>query len=259
MLRFAFPAVLTALLVQLAGARAADADKDAKAIVAKAIEAKGGAANLEKYKASTSKFTGKVSINDMEVKMSGTAKDQAPDKSRLDASMDLNGQVVPFTQILNGKKGWQGIAGNVDEMDKDALAEALEQNYASQLTDMRGLNGPGIKLKALGESKVDGKTVVGVRASSEGHRDLSLFFSKDDGLLVKTEGKGKDTMGGGEFNAESIFSDYKDAGGLKVAHKVKVLRDGKPFLQMQLTEVNLAEKLPEKDFANPSSTEKPAK
>jgi hypothetical protein len=254
MLRSVFPGVVTALLLPLVGAapaRASDGDKNVKEIVAKAIKAKGGAANLEKYKASTSKFSGTVSIMGMEIKMSGTSKDMVPGKTRLDASMSVGGQDVSFTQILNGKKGWQGLNGGVDEMDKDSLAEAIEQTYASSLIDLRGLNAPGVKLTALGESKVDGKPAVGIRASSEGHRDVSLFFSKDNGLLLKSETKGKDPMAGTEFNTETYYSDYKEAGGLKEAFKVKVLRDGNPFMTMQMSAVTLAEKLDDKEFSKP--------
>jgi hypothetical protein len=258
MQRFIFRGVVTALLLPLAGTtvRAADTDKDVKDIVAKAIKAKGGQANIDKYKATTSQFTGSVSIMGMEIKISGTSKDQSPDKTRQDIKMDIGGQDVGITQIVNGKKGWQGTGGDLDDMDKDSLAEATEQTYGATLTDLRGLNSPSVKLTALGESKVDGKPVVGVRASSEGHRDISLFFNKDDGMLVKSESKGKDPMTGNEFKAESLFSDYKDVNGLKMPHKVKVLRDGKPFLQMQLTSVTLSESLPEKDFTKPGEASK---
>jgi hypothetical protein len=254
MLRFACAGVLTVLVLPSAGpfsARAAEGDKDVKAIVAKAIEAKGGEANLKKYKASVSKFKGVVSVMGIEVAMTGTAKDQVPDKIRMDAAMKFGGQDVTFSQIINGDKGWQGLNGEFMELDKDALAEAREQVHASQVTDLRELKGKGVKVSSLGESKVDGKSAVGVLVKADGYRDISLYFDKDSGKLVKSETKGKDPMGGAEFKAETFFSDYKKVSGVNVPHKVKVLRDGSPFMQMEISAVTLSEKLDDKDFTKP--------
>jgi hypothetical protein len=233
----------------------ADADKDAKAIIAKAIiakaiEAKGGQANLDKYKGTTAAFKGAVSVMGMEVTMSGTMKNQSPDKLRLDASMKVGGQDIAFSQIVNGNKGWVGANGNYSEMDKEMLADASDQFYAAEITDLQGLNASGVKLKGLGESKVDDKPVVGVRVSSTGHRDISLFIDKKSGLVVKVDSSGKDPSGG-EFKSESFYSDYKKVNNLMVAHKVKVLHDGTPYMTMEMTSVTMSEKLDDKDFAKP--------
>jgi hypothetical protein len=255
MLRHAFPAVLSALVLSLIGclpARAADADKGIKEIIAKAIEARGGAAVVEKYKAGTASFKGALSLMGMELAMSGTTKDQSPDKLRLDMTVTAGGQNITITQIVNGTKGWQGLNGNFSEMDKGALAEAREQFHSSQLTDLRGLTAKGIKLASLGESKVDDKPVVGVRVSADGYRDVSLFFDKDSGQLLKSETKGKDPMNGGaDFKAESLYSDYKKVSGLSVPHKVRVIRDGTPFMVMEVSSVVPLEKIDDKEFAKP--------
>ena len=254
MLRIAFPVALTALLLppaDPAAARAADADAGVAEVVAKAVKAKGGAANIEKYKAVTSSFTGTLSLPDMKAKMSGTSKDQAPDKSRLDASVSIDGTDTSIVQIFDGKRGWQGDKDKVQEMNRATADEAREQIYADQLIKLRSLNSPGVRLTALGESKVDNKPAVGVRASSPGHRDVNLFFDKENGLLLKSESTGKDPMTGKEFKAESFFSDYKDVSGLNMPHKVKLLRDGAPLLETQITNITLAESLPDKEFTKP--------
>jgi hypothetical protein len=250
MLRTAIAGGLAALLLAAPPARPDDAKKqDVKALIAKAIEAKGGAANLEKYKAATAKFKATVSVQGTEVEMTGTTKDQAPDKTRIDASMKVGGQDVQYTQILNGDKAWQGTGGEPAEMDKDTLAELREQLYADRIADLRGLSAKGIKLAPLGESKVGDKPAVGVRVSSEGHRDVDLYFDKGTHLVLKSETKQKDPAGGGgEFKAETFYDDYKKADGLLVPRKIKVLRDGNPFMTMEITSVTLAESLPDKDF-----------
>lgn len=257
MLRLTFLGGLAALLITAGtpSARAEGGDKDAKAIIAKAVEARGGAAAIEKYKASTSKFKGTFSGMGDAIAMTGTSKEQAPDKTRLEVSMNAGGMEIAFVQIFNGNKGWIGINGNFMELGKEMVDEAREQLHASQVTDLREVSGKGVTLKALGESKAGDATVVGVRVSAKGYRDVDLYFDKDKGLLLKSETKGVDTQGGsGEFKAESFYSDYKKSGELMVPHKVKVLHDGKPFLEMELTESKTAEKLDAKTFAEPEKS-----
>jgi hypothetical protein len=254
MLRFAFAGTFALVLLLPAGtapARAADADTGVKEIVARAIKAKGGAANIEKYKAVTSSFTGTLSLPDAKAEMSGTSKDQAPDKTRLDAVVHIDGRDATVVQIFDGKRGWHGDKDKLQEMDEATADEAREQVYADQLIKLRSLNAPGVRLTALGESKVDDKPAVGLRASSEGHRDIRLFFGKDDGLLLKSEWTGKDPETRKEFKSEAFFSDYKDVSGLKMPHKLKVLRDGAPLLETQITKMTLSESLPDKDFTKP--------
>jgi hypothetical protein len=233
-------------------ARGADADKDVKAIIAKAIEARGGAANLEKYKASVSAFKAKIIAENQEVTMTGTTKDQIPDKLRIDATMTVMGQNVKYVQVINGDKGWQVINGMNMELEKDQLAEEREGFHAGQVADLRGLNSKGAKLSPLGESTVEGKAAVGVKVSTDGYRDVSLYFDKATGQLLKSETKGKDpTTGPKDFKAETFYSDYKNVSGVNTPHKVRVTRDGKPFMNMEMTSVKLLDKLDDKEFAKP--------
>jgi hypothetical protein len=256
MLRLAFWGGLAALLTAGAlPARAEEGANDAKAIVAKAIEARGGGAAIEKYKAGTSKFKGTFHGMGDAIAMKGTSKEQAPDKMRLEVEMNAGGMEITFVQIFNGNKGWFGLNGNFMELGKEMIDEAREQMHASQVTDLRLLTGTDVQLKTLGESKVGDATAVGVRVSQKGYRDIDLFFDKDKGYLIKSETKGNDVQGGGgEFKSESLYSDYKKSGELTVPHKVKVLRDGKPFLEMEMSEVTPAEKLDAKDFAEPKAS-----
>jgi hypothetical protein len=248
---FAILAILVLTASGLLPVRAAGGDQDVKAIIAKAIEAKGGEANIHKYNGSVSTFKGILTINGMSANMTGTTKEQMPDKLRLDAVMKQGTQTVNIQQIINGNKGWQGINGQFQELDKAAIADAHQEFHAGQVSDLRGLNGKGVKLTALGESKVEGRPAVGVKVTAEGFRDVSLYFDKANSELLKAETIGSDPMAGGQFKAESFYSDYKKVNGVSVPFKVKVLRDGKPFMEMEMTSVKLSERLDDKEFAKP--------
>jgi hypothetical protein len=253
-MRLTTPRVLLALLLSLGGASVARAEggaTDAKPLIAKAIEARGGKANIEKFKAQTAKFKGTLTIMGNDLTMTGTTKVQSPDKVRVEANMAAGGQDMKFAQIFNGTKGWQGLNGEFQELDKDALHEASEEQYVNQITDLVGLDNKDLKVQLLGESKVDDKPAVGLRVSSPGHRDISLYLDKNSGLVLKTETKGKDPMAGNEYKSETYYSDYRKTGALMLPYKMKVLRDGAPFMTMEVSDITLAEKLDDKTFEKP--------
>src|SRR5271166_6148217 len=127
MLRFVFVCGLAALL--LAGTtpvRAADkalpknTGGDVKSIIATAIEAKGGESNVEKYKASISKFKGKFHGQGLEADMTGS-QTLAPGKQRIEAALDAGGTAISYLAIVDGDKGWISVNGNPEEMSKDQL------------------------------------------------------------------------------------------------------------------------------------------
>src|SRR5262249_18570203 len=156
----------------------------------------------KKYQASTSAFKAVLLVSGMELSLSGTVKEQAPDKLRIESSMKVAGEDHSFMQVVNGSKGWMAIDGNDTEMPKEALTQARQQVHVRQLASLRALSGPGTKVTALGASKVEDTPVVGLHVVSDGFSDVNLYFDKDSGLLVKLETKGIDPMGGGEFKEE---------------------------------------------------------
>jgi hypothetical protein len=242
------------LLVVVAPQVRADDDKGAlKALIAKAVAAQGGAELMEKYKAAKAKFKGKVQIAGTDIDVTGTTTDMMPDKMKLEMEFEVMGTNVNFKQIINGDKGWQVVNGTATDLTKEMLAEAREQRHASEITNFRGINAKGVKLSPLGEVKVGDRETIGVRVSQEGFRDVNLYIDKEDYHLLKSETKGKDPMmGDTEYNAETLYGDYKKVKGLLAPHKVTIKRDGKPFLEMELSDLELSEKLDDSVFAKPS-------
>jgi hypothetical protein len=251
MLRLAFTGALAAmLLVGVRPASADDVEKDAKAIIVKAIEAQGGAANLEKYKASSVKTKGKFYGFGLNADTTGTIQAMEPDKLRLESKSKADGADFVFLMVVNGDKGWMVFGGNNTELDKEMMAETREQLYAGQVSDLRGLTDKGVKLTSTGATKIGDKSAVGVKVSCKGHRDVNLFFDKDTNLLLKSETRATEPSSG-EVNVETLYSDYKKVNGRMVAHKVIVKHDGKPYSDAEVTEVKLTESLPDSTFAKP--------
>jgi hypothetical protein len=254
MLRIVFPAALIGLLLPAArvqSAPAREADKEIKAIIAKAIEARGGEANLQKYKARTYSFSGTMYIDGSEAAVSGIANEEAPVKTSVKTNITLAGAEIAFAQVFTGDKGWESINGTTQELDKATMDEVREQMYVGEIAELRGLRDTGVKLYFLGESKVDGKPAIGVRVSCKGRRDVKLFFDKEKGLLLRTESRGKDVARGAAYARVTVYSNYKNVSGLMIPFKEVVSHDDKPYLAIELSEVTVTDKLPDSIFAKP--------
>jgi outer membrane lipoprotein-sorting protein len=186
------------------------------------------------------------------VDYTGDISSQVPDRLRFEMALTVMGTDLKIAQVFRGDKGWVAVNGMVMDMTKEQLAEMKEQMYVSSLTRLVKLRDKEYKLSPLGEAKVEGKDAVGIRVEHKDHRDVSLYFDKKDGLLLKTETRAKDPMAGDkEFTAETFYGDYKKVDGTPVAHKITVKRDGKPFVESEASDVKLAEKLDDSTFEKP--------
>jgi hypothetical protein len=106
------------------------------------------------------------------------------------------------------------------------------------------------KVEPAKEDKVDGKPAVGLKVTGPDGKDFTLYFDRESGLPVKQVAK---VVGftGEEFTQETIFSDYKEFGGIKKATKVENKRDGQKFLEQNVTEFKVLDKVDPKTFAEP--------
>jgi hypothetical protein len=240
------------LLFAGAGRVWADAEADARKVIDQAIKAHGGTENLAKQKAVTFKLKGKYyGMSDEGVDYKGEWSIQTPDKRRMEIDVEVMGQTFKIVRIVNGNKGWVRMMDTTQEMDKEMLAESKEEMHAGRVTNLAGLKDKGFTFALLGEVKVDKRDAVGIRVSHKGHRDLNLFFDRKTHLLLKSERRVKDTMGGGEFTAEEFFDDYKEVSGIQHAHKIRILRDGKKFVEGETTEFTLKDKIDDSVFDKP--------
>jgi outer membrane lipoprotein-sorting protein len=243
-------AVVAGFVLAIGAPVRADDAADAKAIIEKAVKAHGGQDKLDKFTGVTVKFKGTFHGMGEGIPMSGEVTSQGPDKQRVDIEVEAGGMKIPIVAIVAGDKGWEKIGKDVKETDKDKLAESREQTYAAWVSTLAPLKAKQFTFATTGEMKIEKRTVVGVKVSSKGHRDIDLYFDKETGMLIKAETRVKDD-GGQEVTEESFPSDYKDVQGTKQAHKFTVKRNGKLFMEGEATGVELFEKLDASTFAKP--------
>jgi hypothetical protein len=226
--------------------------QDTKAVIEKAVKAHGGEDNLKKYPASRVKAKGSMGLMGAEIEFTLDSSVQNPDKFRNDVHLEVMGQKITIVQVYNGKMGWQSNLGQTMEIEGDQLDELKEEAYGNYLEQLYPLlHDKQFELKAVDGEKVDGKPTDGVKVSSKGHKDITLYFDKESGLLVKSRKKAKDPNGGQEVEAETYYTDYKEISGTKQSMKQLLKHDGKKFLESELTDMKLQEKIDPSTFDKP--------
>jgi hypothetical protein len=224
------------------------AQGEAKTILDKALQAHGGADRLAKYKATQSAGKGTVDIGGNSVEFTSEDYAQLPDQFKSVVKLQVNGMNI--TQVQSMNKGKLAITLNGMKLPlTDKLQELFkEEVYAERLATLLPLKDKEYELALAGEVKVDDKPAVGIKVSSKGHKDVNLYFDKENGLLVRMEFRSVDPMTEQEYTRETYFRAYKDANGLKNPTKVLINRDGKKYVEMELTEIKNLEKLDDSVF-----------
>jgi hypothetical protein len=162
------------------------------------------------------------------------------------------GKKIDVVTVFNGTKLWVSTMGQTKEIDDEKILKAAKEEMqaegAGSLVDY--LKAP-YELSALGEVKVKGADAIGIRVSKKDQKDINLFFDKKSGLVVKSESRTIDGMTGEEITQEKYILDYQDKAGLKIAKRVEILRDGKAFMDITISEIQPLEKLDDTVFAKP--------
>jgi hypothetical protein len=231
-------------------ARAAD-EKDAKAILDKAIKALGGEEKLGAAKAITWKAKGKINLGGNESEFTSEATAQGLDHYRSSFEGEFNGNKVKGDGAVNGDKGWRQFGDNKMELDKDGLANEKRNVYLMLVPiTLVPLKEKGFKVESAGEEAVGGKPAACLKITAPDGKDFKLYFDKESGLPVKEVAKVAGFMGE-EVAQETTYSNYKDFHGIKKATKTETSRDGQKFIEGEVTEFKVLDKVDPKTFAEP--------
>jgi hypothetical protein len=238
------------LILGVGGMRAAD--DDARTIITKGIKAHGGEDILGKMKAGQSQNKGKMKLPGVgEVEFTQEIMYLLPDKLKETLSMEIANQKISVTTIVNGEKVSINANGTDIEINDDIkklLKDAREMMKAARLVSL--LKDKEYQLSVIGESKVEGKSVLGVHIEAKGKKDLNLFFNKETGLLAKMEFRSMSPATQKEVTEERIIVEYqqKDKNSPPFPKKVIVKHDGEQFMEAEVVDVKLLETIDESEF-----------
>jgi hypothetical protein len=242
-------AVALSLCLALSGiVRAQDATQ---AIIDKAIKAHGGLEKMGKFKAAQSKGKGTLSLMGNEINMTTESFYQAPDKTKSVSQLEIMGQAFKQTLVVNGDKVWLKVNDMTPDLPEKVLNSIKDGVYVETLGRLLFLKDKSLELAALGEMKIDDKDVVGLKVTSKGRPDVSMYFDKESGLLLQTEHRTVDPITVQEITQKTSLKEYKEIEGIKRPTRIVIERDGNKFLDMEILEVKLLDKLDDNEFQQP--------
>lgn len=247
---------LAAIVCSVAAAASTRADDLAfcRELLDKSSRALGGEDKLLKLGTSTWKTKGKIVTNEnAEVTFTDDWHYRTIDKKfRVDMDASVQGGSIRATFVFSGDNGWMKVSNNPKTVDipKEYAAAIREGIHAARVVHrLPTLKDKAIELSPLGELRIGDRDAVGLRVIHKGHPDLSLFFDKQTHLPIKCEIRV--TEGEQQMGYEFLYEDYKDFDGLKLYSKLIFKRDGKVFLESELSDLKPQEKLDDSLFDKP--------
>jgi len=246
-----FCTTLVALLVCDLGQAARSADDGAKATIEKGIKSLGGEAKLSKGKAIAWKTKGKLNFGGNESSFTSKSTMVGLDRFRGEFEGEFGGNMVKGVTVLDHDKGWRKFGDMSMDLDEGGLANEKRTIYLQVVAiTLLPLKGKDFQVEAAGEEKVGDAEAVGVKVTPPDGKEFKLYFDKTTGLPLKLVAKVVGFMGD-EFTQETTYDDYKDFAGIKKATKIVSKRDGEQFLEAEISDFELLEKVDDEWFVEP--------
>jgi hypothetical protein len=189
----------------LAPAEPPDDDAAARAIVTRALAARGGGPVAAGPVAVYTRFKNTTHVpNRLEV--TGEMFIQpGPATHRYEMHVSSNGEPYHYTHVIDGPRSWQALNGIVGPLPEDSAQSQRDIRYANHLANLWPLlREEYYSLATLAPRPSEGRMLVGVRVGSSKRNDVRLWFDKADGLLREVE-----YFGGGAAK-RIVFSDYRE-------------------------------------------------
>jgi outer membrane lipoprotein-sorting protein len=217
------------LVVSVAGLTAED---NVDQLIAKYLEARGGLAKIQAIQ--TMRVTGKMMAGPQELPISFEFK--RPNQVRLEIT--FQGQSI--VQAFDGKQGWsinplagyQGGKKDAQPMGPDETKEfEVQADMDGPLVDYAK---KGHKVEYAGQESVEGSQAYKLKVTLKNGTITTMFLDADTYLDVKDSSKMKlrDT----EVENDVIYSDFKEVGGMMIAHSMEIKAKGAPAGQKMIFE-----------------------
>lgn len=219
-----FAWILLAVLLsqEIAVARAAE---EPRVVIERAIKARGGIEEVSKCVAVRmkvkGKFFGKADPPDL-AKLEGEILELGErSKANLAIVSNTVGFSLRMTIVSDGEKSWFASDGQVQELSKESLASLRLSQHVDRVTELTDLlSDKCFRFAPLPEASVEGRPARGLKVSCKDWPDVSLYFDKETGLLVKYRYRAPKAGPEKETLRETVLGDYREPDQASASEKL---------------------------------------
>ena len=208
-----------------------------------ALAAKGGA-KVRNLKSIVVEAEGKLASQGQVIDVVFKRTTVVPDKMRMDIT--LGGQFqVAFA--LAGARQWSAGPQGVDDLPAEQVPELEKQRWVDPELVLTRYLEKGARVEALAGRTIGGAAADVVRVTSaDGKFSAVLAIDHKTGLLLESRYQGA--------AGETIdrYSDYRDVGGIKIAHR-RVSEGGGEKSDLTITKVEIDPTVPDSVFDRPAA------
>jgi len=198
-----------------------------RAILAKAVEAAGGAEKLAGVKDVTKRGTLAMGSTSLEQ----TTQIIVPDVFRQENRMPFGAMTV----FLQGESGWMNSPQGQGPMPGPQVKEMQSALFRMRETLLLSAGQAGRTVNFVEQDETGGKTAGVIEISSAAAGSIRLWVDSESGDIVKSVHQG--SAGDGPVEIEQVYSDYREVDGIRIPFKTQVNQDGKEVAALALTEV----------------------
>jgi hypothetical protein len=231
---------LAALIAMPAAAQTADD------IIGKNNDAKGG---LAKQKAVQSvRMSGRATVGPG-IEAPIVLELKRPKSLRIDIAI----QGMTITQAYDGTVGWMlnPLSGRTDPETVPPEALRVMEEQADMDGPLIDYKSKGHTVELLGKEKVEGTDCYKLKVTLKNGDVRTIFIDTESNLEVKVEGR--TMIRGTEQVSDTLLGDWKDVGGILMAHSIDTGQPGAPMRQkMTIDKIELNVPLEDARFAMPA-------
>ena len=214
-------------------------------VIARNNDAKGG---LAKQKAvQSARLTGRATVGPG-IEAPIVIEMRRPKSLRIDIAV----QGMTITQAYDGAVGWMlnPLSGRTDPETVPPEALRVMEEQADMDGPLVDYKSKGHTVELLGKEKVEGTDCYKLKVTLKSGDVRTIFIDTESNLEVKVEGR--TMIRGTEQVSDTLLGDWKDVGGILMAHSIDNGQPGAPMRQkITIDKIELNVPLEDARFAMP--------
>jgi len=218
-----------------------------KPLIERGIASAGGREILTKRNVQVLRYMTTVTVGGLERALPGRAVRHVGKRIRVEVEKLV-------TIGYDGKQGWAVANGMVADLLDEQLRQITGEIRADALTTLVPLGNDQLRLKSLGESRVDDRSVVGFRIEQEGERSVELYLDQETGLVVRRLTEAPSLQEPGKLTKEeTLYRDYKRMDGILTPTDIETRQNGKVIQRLKVSEAKYLEQIDDAEFRRPAA------